>query len=101
MLSSQLIVLVFMKQISAERYLANFFRQYFCKTLAAHQNTFRKVLESSQKPFVPKSYVSKVAGPLQEQPPDAFCKKVFLERCSQNVQKKACVSDSILIKLHS
>ena len=28
-------------------------------------------------------------------------KNVFLERCSQNSQKKACVRNSILIKLHS
>ena len=28
-------------------------------------------------------------------------KNVFLERCSQNSQEKACVRDSILIKLHS
>ena len=26
-----------------------------------------------------------------EQPPDAFCKKVSLERCFQNSQEKACV----------
>ena len=36
-----------------------------------------------------------------EQPPDAICKKVFSEKCSQNSQEKACVRDSILIKLHS
>ena len=28
-------------------------------------------------------------------------KKVFLERCSQNSQEKACIRDSILTKLHS
>ena len=28
-------------------------------------------------------------------------KNVFLERCSQNSQEKACVRDSILVKLHS
>ena len=36
-----------------------------------------------------------------EQSPDAFYKKVFLERCSQNPQEKACIRDSILIKLYS
>ena len=78
LLSSQLIVLVFMKQPSAE------------KILASHQNTFRKVLESSQK---------NTRG--EGQTPDTFFKKMFLERCSQNSLEKACVRDSILIKLHS
>ena len=37
-----------------------------------------------------------------EHPPGTFCKKVFLERCLQNSQLvKACVRNSILIKLHS
>ena len=36
-----------------------------------------------------------------EQPPDAICKKVLSEKCSQNSQEKACVRDPILIKLHS
>ena len=48
-LSSQLTVLVFTKQPSAERYLANIIFVNFQKILAAHQNMFRKVLESSQK----------------------------------------------------
>ena len=34
----------------------------FQKIVAAHQNTFRKVLESSQKTPMAKSYFSKVAG---------------------------------------
>ena len=38
---------------------------------------------------------------LQEQPPDAFCKKLFLERYSQNSEEKTCGRYSILIKLHS
>ena len=46
-LSSQLIVLVFTKQPSAERYLANFFRQYFCELL---ENS------SSASKYVPKSF---------------------------------------------
>ena len=56
---------------------------------------FRKVLESSQKT---------ICEVLRQQscwPPDASCKKVFLDRYSQNSQEKACVRDSILIKLHS
>ena len=51
-LSSQLIVLVFTKQPSAERYLANFFRQYFCELLENSSSASKyvsKVLESSQK----------------------------------------------------
>ena len=44
-LPSQLIVFVFAKQPFTGRYLANI----FSKILAAHQNIFRKVLESSQK----------------------------------------------------
>ena len=82
------------------------FSQYFfaCvyvnlqKILAAHQNTFRKFLETSS---VAKSYVSKVAGFYRSNHRMRSVKKSFLERCSQNSQEKACVRDSILIKLHS
>ena len=80
-----------------------------------HQN-FCELLEnsSSASKYVPKIFIkytkkhqwrSLMLVKLQafikaEQPPNAFCKKVFLERCSQNSQEKACVKDSILIKLH-
>ena len=80
-LSSKLIVLVFTKQPSAERYLARFFCQYFCELLENSSSALKYVPKSfrtfTKKPPVPKSYVSKVA---QEQRPDAFCKKVFLEK---------------------
>ena len=46
-LSSQLIVSVFTKRTSAERYLANFFRQYFSKLL---ENS------GSASKYVPKSF---------------------------------------------
>ena len=46
-LSLQLIVLVFTKQPSTERYLANFFRHYFCELL---ENS------SSASKYVPKSF---------------------------------------------
>ena len=67
---------------------------YFKKILAAHQNAFRKALDSSQKTSVPKSYVSKVAGFYRSNHRIRSVKKVFLERCSQNSQEKACVRDS-------
>ena len=59
--------IVFTKQASAERYLANIFCQYFCEILenfaANHKNvskTFRKF--SKKKTPVAKSYFSKVSG---------------------------------------
>ena len=65
-LSSQLIVLVFTKQPSAERYLANIFSPVFLwtfrKFLQRIKKTFRKFLESSQKTPLAKSYFSKVVG---------------------------------------
>ena len=104
-LSSQLIVLVFTKQPSAERYLANIFSPVFLwtfrKLLQRIKKTFWKVLESSQETSVAKSYVSKVAGFYRSNHRMRSVKKGFLERCSQNSQEKACVRDSILIKLHS
>ena len=47
-------IIVFTKQPSAERYLANIFCQYFCELLenscsASKKKTFQKFLESSQK----------------------------------------------------
>ena len=47
-----------------------------------------------------KSYVSKVAG-FTGAPPDAFCKKGVLRKVFTKFIGKACVRDSILIKLHS
>ena len=74
----------------------------FQKVLAVHQNTFQKVLESSQKKTpVAQSYVSKVAGFSKSNHGICPVKKVFLERYLQNPQEEACVKDSILIKLHS
>ena len=43
-LSSQLIVLVFMKQPSAERYLVNIFRQYFCELLENSETLIKENL---------------------------------------------------------
>ena len=48
-----------------------------------------------------KSYVSKVAGFYRSNHWIHSVKNVFLETCLQNSQEKACVRDSILIKLHS
>ena len=77
-LSSQLIVLVFAKQPSAERYLANSFSSVFL--LIAHQNTFRKVLETSQEFTRGKVLCYWSCRFLQEQSPDAFCKKGVLRK---------------------
>ena len=94
-----------MKQPSAEGYLANFFRQYFCEFLGNSSSASKYVPKSfrqfKKKPTVPKSYVSKVAGFYRSNHQMRSVKKVFLERCSQNSQEKAGVRDSILIKLHS
>ena len=101
-LSSQLIVLVFTKQPSAERYLAN---NFFLPSLRKFQQHIKirseKLQTVHKKTSVPKSYVSKVADFHRSNHRIRSVKKVFLERCSQNSQEKACVRDSILIKLHS
>ena len=44
-----LIVLVFMKQLSAERYLANIFCQYFCELLENSRNVSKLVPKSFRK----------------------------------------------------
>ena len=46
------------------------------------------------------SYVSKVAGFYRSNHRMRSVKKVFLERCLQNSQEKACARDSGLTKLH-
>ena len=74
-----------------------FFRQYFCKLYVSE--SFRKFTKKYQWRGLMLVTLQAFTG--VEQPPDAFCKKVFLERCSQNSQEKACVKESILIKLHS
>ena len=74
-----------------------FFRQYFCKLYVPE--SFRKFTKKYQWRGLMLVTLQAFTG--VEQPPDAFCKKVFLERCSQNSQENACVRDSILIKLHS
>ena len=88
-LSSQLIALVFTKQaIYREIFSKYIFVKIFVnfqKILAAHQNTFRKVLESSQK-YVVKSYASKVSGFYRSNHRMCSVKIGFLERCSQNLQ---------------
>ena len=88
------------REIFSKYFLASIFEK-FQKILAAHQNTLRKVLETSQKYTRGKVLFSKVAGFYRSNYPMRSVKKVFLERCSQNSQEKACVRDSILIKLHS
>ena len=94
-----------MKQPSAERYLPNFFHQYFCELLENSSSASKYVPKSfrkfTKKPTVPKSYVSKIACFYRSGHRMHSVKKVFLERCSQNSQEKACVRDPILIKLHS
>ena len=71
------------REIFSKYFFASIFVN-FQKILAAHQNTFRKVLESSQKKHQWRSLmlVKLQAFTGAEQSPDAFCKKVFLEGCS-------------------
>ena len=57
-LSSKLIVLVFTKQLSAERYLANFFGQYFCDLLEK-SNSASKYVPKSFRTFTEKPHMSK------------------------------------------
>ena len=52
---------------------------------------FRKVLESSQETPVAKSYVSKVADFYRSNHRMRSVRKVFVEKCPQNSQVKACV----------
>ena len=70
------------REIFSKYFFASIFVN-FQKILAAHQNTFRKVLESSQKKTpVAKSYASKVAGFYRSNHRMDSIKKMFLERCS-------------------
>ena len=66
-LSSQLIVLLFLRNSHLQRDISQTcFCQYFCelhkKFLQRIKKTFRKVLESSQKTPLAKSYFSKIVG---------------------------------------
>ena len=86
------------REIFSKYFFASIFLN-FQKILAAHQNTFQKFQKLHKNTPVAKSYVSKVAGFYRSNHRKRSVKKVFLERCLQN--SKACVRDSILIKLHS
>ena len=96
-LSSQLIVLVFTKQPSAERYLGNIlspvflrtFRKFYQQRIKIRSKKFQKVHKKNHK----------VAGFYRSNHQMRYVKKVFLERFSQNSQEKACVRDSILINI--
>ena len=95
--------IVFMKQPSAERYLANlFFTSNFVdfqKILAARQkNVSKNFGKLTKKTPVAKSYVSKVECFYRNSHLRSSVKMVFLERCSQNSQENTCVRDSISIK---
>ena len=107
-LSSQLILLVFTKQPSFTKQQIDiqqiFFRQYFCELLENSCSASKyvpKSLETSQKYPVGKSYVSKVAGSYRSNHRMRSVKKVFQTGVRKIHSKKACVRDSILIKLHS
>ena len=88
------------REIFSKYFFASIFLN-FQKILAAHQNTFQKFQKLHKNTPVAKSYVSKVAGFYRRNHRMRSVEKVFLERCSQNSQEKACVRDSILTKLHS
>ena len=98
-------IIVFTKQPSAERYLANIFSQDFCELLAnswrATKNRSEKFQKVHKKTPVTKSYFRKVAGFYRSSHPRCSVKKVFLETCSQNSQENICFRDSILIKLQA
>ena len=57
-LSSKLIVLLFTKQLSAERYLANFFGPYFCDLLEKSSSA-SKYVPKSFRTFTEKPHMSK------------------------------------------
>ena len=82
-----------------------FFRQYFCEILENSSSTSKYVPKSFRKFTKKHQWRSLMLVKLQaftgaEQPPDAICGKVFLERCSQNSQENTCARPSISIKLH-
>ena len=79
-LSSQLIVLVFMKQPSAERYLANFFRQYFCELFencSSASNYVPKCFRAFTKSHPCPSLMLVKLQAFTGEETGAFCKKVF------------------------
>ena len=89
------------REIFSKYFFASIFVN-FQKILAAHQNTFQKVLESLQKNTRGEVLCQQSCRLLQEQPPNAFCRKtVFRKVFAKFTKKKACIRDSILIKLHS
>ena len=71
--------IVICREIFRKYFLASIFVN-FQKILAAHQNTFRKVLKTSQKYTRGKVLRQQSCRLLQEQPPDAFCKRGFLRK---------------------
>ena len=85
-----------------------FSKYFFASIFVNFQKIQQRIKIRSQKfqkldknTTVAKSYVSKVAGFYGSNHRMRSLKKVFLERCLQSSQEKACVRDSILIKLHS
>ena len=79
-LSSKLIVLVSMKQPSAERYLANFFRQYFCELFencSSASNYVPKCFRAFTKSHPCPSLMLVKLQAFTGEETGAFCKKVF------------------------
>ena len=99
LLSSQLIVLLFLRNSHLQKDIQQtFLRQYFCQLLenscSASKKTFRKSLESSQKAPVAKSYFSKVEGFYRSSYRRCSVKSgVFRKRFAQNSQENTCVRD--------
>ena len=63
--------------------------------MAVHQNTFWKILESSQKYARGEAFVRKVAGFYRSNHRMHFVKKVLLERYLQNSQEKAAKEETL------
>ena len=101
-LSSKLIVLVFTKQPSAERYLARFFCQYFCELLE-NSSSALKYVPKSFRTFTKNHPCRSLMLVKLHRSSDRMrsVKRCSQKRCSQNSQEKACFRDSISIKLHS
>ena len=77
--------IIFTKQPSAERYLANIFSTVFLWSFRTFLQLIKKTFQffkkkSLQKTPVAKSYFSKL--------------QAFLKRCLQNLQENACAIDS-------
>ena len=97
-------IAAFMKQSSAEKYLAKCFCQYFCELLENSYSASKKRSDNFQKVHKNHPWRSLILVKLQllpKQPPKVSQKKVFLERCLQNSQENTFVRDSILIKLQA